>query len=80
MLQATPLNTISDLRIEGRGLLANLRDKDNLSTADKTPAPNVSVVWRFHCNHNNIILLLVCHCLETEGFKANSQVQNRYVG
>ena len=30
-------------------MLANLRDKDNLSTVDKTPAPNVSVVWRFHC-------------------------------
>ena len=30
-------------------MLANLRDKDNLSTADKTLAPNVSVVWRFHC-------------------------------
>ena len=39
-----------DLRIEGRGLLANLRDKDNLSTVDKTPAPDVSVIWRFHCS------------------------------
>ena len=51
-LQATPpivnLIPIRDLRIEGRGLLANLLDKDNLSTVDKTPAPDVSVIWRFH--------------------------------
>ena len=49
LVQAYNIYAISDLRIEGRGLLANLRDKDNLSTVDKTSAPNVSVDWRFHC-------------------------------
>ena len=28
----------------------NLRDRDNLSTMDKRPVPNVSVIRRFHCN------------------------------
>ena len=27
----------------------NLRDRDNLSTMDKRPVPNVSIVRRFHC-------------------------------
>ena len=58
-LQATPLNSKYILATSGlslgRGLLANLRDKDNLSTADKTPVPNVSVVWRFHCIHTLIL-------------------------
>ena len=41
--------SIRNLMIERHGLLANLRDRDNLSTVDKTPTPSVSVVWRFHC-------------------------------
>ena len=47
-LQATPLN--SNYLFATSELLVNLQDKDNLSTVDKTPAPNVSVIWRFHCS------------------------------
>ena len=31
------------------GQLVDLRDKENLSTMDKSPAPTASVVQRFHC-------------------------------
>ena len=36
-----------------------LRDKDNLSTKDKCPAPNVSVIRRFHCISVRILLLFI---------------------
>ena len=38
------------LAVSHRGVASdsNLRDVDNLSTADKLPAPNVSVIQRFH--------------------------------
>ena len=36
------------LGIEGCGLLVNLQVMDNLAKKDKIPAPNVSVIQRFH--------------------------------
>ena len=37
-----------------------LRDRDDLSTRDKIDGPTLSLVQRFHCNDN--ILLLSTHC------------------
>ena len=33
-------------------LASNLRDRDNLSIKDKSHAPNVSIIQRFHCMYD----------------------------
>ena len=38
---------------ERRGLLDNLRDRDNLSTADNIAETKVSAIRRFDCSHKN---------------------------
>ena len=56
------------LRIEGRGLLANLRDKDNLSTADKTLAPQcvccleAPLYRESHSGNSGLMCLSYCSC------------------
>ena len=59
LVDHTPLhkNLLTSSRL-GCGQLVNLRDRDDFSTTDKSPAPNVSAVQRFHC------ISLVCPNLE----------------
>ena len=62
----TPLHTnlLTSSRL-GCGQLVNLRERDDLSTMDKSPAPNASTVQRFHCITGNrcrvaLITDLIC--------------------
>ena len=48
-MQTTPLNVTLQPHNWGVWLASNLRDRDNLSTEDNSPAPNVSIIQRFHC-------------------------------
>ena len=56
----TPLhkNLLTSSRL-GVWPVGNLRDRDNLSTTDKSPAPSVSAVQRFHCIYTGSALIYV---------------------
>ena len=44
---------------------SNLPPKDNLQKEDKSSAPKVSFVWRFHCNINEPHIFIVVGASKT---------------
>ena len=48
-MQTTPLNVTLQSYNWGVWLASNLLDRDNLSEENQSPAPNVSIIQRFHC-------------------------------
>ena len=52
-MQTTPLSVTLQRHNWGVWLANNLLDRDNLSKEDKSLAPNVSIIQRFHCNDDS---------------------------
>ena len=53
---------ISELKHWGCGQLVNFQDRDNLSTTDKSAAPNVSDIQRFHSTTVEALVTIVYTC------------------
>ena len=53
--------TMVNLGTEGWDLLVNLQDRENFSTKDKIPTPNVSVIQRFHCTYFQFMIIVLIH-------------------